>query len=280
MLPRIGSIVRYVLAAAGLTAASGAAVGGWSLAIAPRRPRLERITLPAPGDHRALAGLRIGFISDTHIGPTFRGRDLAPAVALLVAQDPDLILIGGDFVSESARYGPEAAAALAPLAKRPRLGALAVLGNHDMECGAEKVRHALRDVGIRALRNEAVEIETGRGSLWIAGVDELTHHNSDAARTFRQIPDGAAVLSLWHEPDLAEQSAAYGAFAQLSGHTHGGQIRFPLVGPLVLPLFGRRYIKGRYDVDGMPLYVSRGAGVYRPPMRFRCPPEVTLITLA
>ena len=205
--------------------------------------------------------------------------DLCRAVALLASEKPDLILMGGDFASESPRYAEQAAGAVAPLVEAARLGAYAVLGNHDMECGAKKVTAALEDRGVQVLRNESVAIETGNGTLWIAGVDEITHFNHDARATFAQIPLGAAVLALWHEPDFAEQAAERGAFAQVSGHTHGGQIRFPFIGPLVLPRFGRRFIRGKFSVDGMTLYVSRGAGVYRPPVRFRCPPEVTLITL-
>jgi predicted MPP superfamily phosphohydrolase len=270
---------RFVQGAAALGAGAGAAVGVWSLLFAPRRPRLERITLPLPVAHAHLAGLRIGFITDTHIGPTFSPSDLAHAVELLAREQPDLILMGGDFASESPRYAEQAAGAVAPLVDVAWLGAYAVLGNHDMECGAQKVSTALASQGVRVLRNEAVAIETRRGTLWVAGIDEVTHVNHDAKGTFAQIPAGEAVIALWHEPDFAEQAAERGAFAQLSGHTHGGQIRFPFIGPLVLPRFGRRFIRGAFQVEGMTLYVSRGAGVYRPPVRFRCPPEVTLVTL-
>ena len=88
------------------------------------------------------------------------------------------------------------------------------------------------------------------GTLWLAGVDEITHFNHDARATFAQIPPGAAILALWHEPDFAEQAAELGAFAQLSGHTHGGQVRFPFIGPLVLPRFGRRFIRASSRLPG------------------------------
>jgi len=264
------------VAAAG---AIGTIIAWRALKIAPRRPRLEHMTFDLPPDHAKLDGIRIGFITDTHIGPTFRPTDLQPAIALLVAQSPDLILMGGDFASESPRYAGQAAVALSPLAAAARLGAIAVLGNHDMECGPDKVTAAFTAVGVRVLRNEALPIETGQGTLWIAGIDEVTHSSHAAEKAFQNIPASAATLALWHEPDFAEHAANLGAFAQLSGHTHGGQIRFPFVGPLVLPRFGRRYIMGHYTVGEMQLYVSRGSGVYRPPVRLRCPPEVTLITL-
>lgn len=277
-MPRL-TFWRSLALASVIGGASGTAIGVWSLFVAPRRPRLERIDLPLPAAHKRLAGLRIGFITDAHIGPTFKPSDLERAITLLADEKPDLMLMGGDFASESPRYVDQAASAVAPLVNVARLGAYGVLGNHDMECGAKKVTAALEARGIQVLRNEAIALATGRGTLWIAGIDEITHFNHDAKTTFGQIPPGEAILALWHEPDLAEQAAELGAFAQLSGHTHGGQIRFPLIGPLVLPRFGRRFIRGAMQVEGMTLYVSRGAGVYRPPVRFRCPPEVTLVTL-
>ena len=102
---------------------------------------------------------------------------------------------------------------------------------------------------------------------------------ADPAATFAAIPPGAAALALWHEPDYAERTAALGAFAQLSGHSHGGQVRLPGVGPLFLPRGGERYVMGLNRAAGMPVYTTRGVGVYLPPIRVDCPPEVTLITL-
>ncbi len=87
------------------------------------------------------------------------------------------------------------------------------------------------------------------------------------------------MIALWHEADFAEDAAQLGAFAQLSGHTHGGQVRLPVVGSIWLPPDGRRRDIGLYNVQGMPVYISRGLGVYRPPVRLLAPPEVTLVTL-
>jgi hypothetical protein len=116
-------------------------------------------------------------------------------------------------------------------------------------------------------------------TLWIAGIDETLLGHPDPKKTFAAIPAGTRPLALWHEPQFAEEAAALGAFAQLSGHTHGGQIRLPGLGPVGLPRHGRRHIIGLNDAAGMPIYTARGVGVYRPPLRFNCPPEVTLIEL-
>jgi len=247
--------------------------------IEPYTPRLERLSLPLPPGHEGLHGLRIGFVTDTHVGPFFTPVDAARATSLLAAERPDLILLGGDYVSEAPRHAPAAADVLADLAAAAPLGAYAVLGNHDLAMGADRVAAELEQRGIVVLRNRAVPLETGRGPLWIAGIDETLLGAPEPAAAFALVPAGAAVLALWHEPVYAEESAARGAFAQLSGHTHGGQVRLPRLGPLVLPADGRRFAAGLNHAGGMPVYTSRGVGVYRPPVRFNCPPEVTLITL-
>lgn len=271
--------LKPLLATAALSALASAAVAVNARYRQPYRPVLERISLPVPAGHEVLAGLRIGFLTDTHVGPFVTPTDTQRAVSMLAAESPDLVLLGGDYVSESPRYAGPAATVLGELVTVARLGCLAVLGNHDLSTDLAKVTCALAAVGIRVLRNESVMIPAPGGPLWIAGIDETVLGRADVAKTFSPIPAGAAVIALWHEPDEAAQAAAHGAFAQLSGHTHGGQVRLPGIGPLVLPPGGRRYPAGHYQIDGMHLYVARGAGVYRPAVRLNCPPEVTIVSL-
>ncbi len=263
------------ISAAGLTAAEAFSARYRN----PYRPRMEQTTFTLPHGHEALAGLRIGFISDTHVGPFIAQADIERAANLMRSQKPDLLLLGGDYVSESTRYIPTAAAALGSLAAEVELGAVGVLGNHDIHVSALDVERALAAAGITILRNQSHKITFNGADLWIAGIDETLLGYPDVDKTFAGIPEGSARLALWHEPEFAEQAAARGAFAQLSGHTHGGQIRIPGVGPVGLPLDGKRYTIGRNIADGMQIYTSRGVGVFRPPMRFNCPPEVTIITL-
>lgn len=271
--------LRPLLATAALSALASAAVAVNARYRQPYRPLLEQIGVPVPAGHEALAGLRIGFIADTHIGPFVTPADIQRAVSLIAAESPDLVLLGGDYISESPRYAEPGAKVFGELVAVARLGCLAVLGNHDISTDPAKVTCALAAVGIRVLRNESMMIPTPGGPLWIAGVDEMILGRADVAKTFAQVPAGAATIALWHEPDEARLAAAHGAFAQLSGHTHGGQFRLPGLGPLVLPPGGRRYPAGRYQIDGMHLYVARGAGVYRPAVRLNCPPEVTIVSL-
>ena len=262
-------------AAAGLTAAEAYSARYRN----PYRPRLEETTLRAPRGFEFLIGLRIGFITDTHVGPFIAGPDIERAANLVRAQKPDLLLLGGDYVSESTRYIPIAMEALGSLASEIELGAVGVLGNHDLHVSATAVEQAMTAAGITVLRNASHRVSYNGGDLWIAGIDETLLGYPNLQKTFSGIPDGAASLALWHEPEFADQAADMGAFAQLSGHTHGGQIRIPGVGPVGLPLDGKRYTIGHNIASGMQVYTSRGVGVFRPPMRFNCPPEVTMITL-
>jgi len=249
----------------------------------PYRPVLERIELTLPPDHLDLAGMTIAFITDTHVGPFIAVEDLQRAVALLDGEAPDLVLLGGDYISESSRHSRDTTDVLAGVVSAAPLGGYGVLGNHDLVMSntgsLTRVEEEFERAGIPLLRNEAAEVRYGGASLYIGGIDETLLGDDQPGDTFAQIPDGAAAIALWHEPEFAELAAAQGAFAQLSGHTHGGQVRLPGIGPVGLPIHGKRYVMGHAVADGMAIYTSRGVGVYRPPVRYGCPPEVTLITL-
>jgi len=261
------------------TIAAGAGIAYASCFLAPYRPQLERVSLPLPASHERLAGLRIGFVTDTHVGPLITPAQVARALDLLASGRPDLALFGGDYISDSPRYAERAAAVLGRFAAETPLGGVAVLGNHDISNDGERMVAALRRQGIRVLRNQSIAIPVDGDTLWIAGIDESILADACPDQAFAGIPPGAATLALWHEPDDAAESANCGAFAQLSGHSHGGQVRLPLVGAPFAPTGGRRYVSGLNRADAMPIYTSRGLGTYRPPVRFNCPPEVTLLTL-
>ncbi len=256
------------------------AVAYWRLRhVNPYNPVLERVELPVPANAEALDGMRIAFVTDTHVGPFTSATDIARGLRLFDHEQIDLVLLGGDYVSESNMYAASMADALAPLVARARLGAVAVMGNHDLPLGADRVRVELERVGVTVLRNDAYLVEYHGSRMAIAGIDDTVVGNPDPIGAFAEIPRDVPVLALWHEADFAEETARLGAFAQLSGHTHGGQVRLPLIGSIWLPPDGRRRDIGLYDVEGIPVYISRGLGVYRPPVRLLAPPEVTLVTL-
>ncbi len=245
----------------------------------PYRPVLERIDLPLPDGAEGLDGLRIAFIADTHHGPFIDESDLQRAIGLLRNEEFELALFGGDYISESPRYAPAAGAALSAVMEMASIGGAAVLGNHDLTVSTSRVQDVIATMGIPVLRNDVTVFDYKGSQLAIAGIDETLLGEPHPHRTMQQVPEGVPALALWHEPEFAEMAAAEGAFAQLSGHTHGGQIRIPGIGPVGLPVHGKRHVIGTSNADGMTVYTTRGVGVYRPPVRVNCPPEVTLVTL-
>ena len=265
------------IATAGAIAA--AAVAHHARDTAPYSPRLEQVEIRVPPGVGTPARLRVGFIADTHIGPVIRPSDVDRALALLLSAEPDLLLFGGDYVSESPRHIADAAELLGSAARATRLGGIAVLGNHDYANGAVRVTAEFEKNGIQVLCNAAAHVVDESGEIWIAGIDDTMLGSPDLQRSFAKVPADTRALALWHESDWAETVVPYGAFLQLSGHSHGGQVRLPVMGTIAAPPGGRRFVAGPSYAAGMPVYTTRGVGVYRPPVRFRCPPEVTLLTL-
>jgi predicted MPP superfamily phosphohydrolase len=158
----------------------------------------------------------------------------------------------------------------------------ASLGNHDTLVGWEVVVDALKVHGIPTLLNNSLPVERDGARLWFAGIRSSSE---DFPELHEAMPALAApnepVILLAHEPDYALHAAKYGVDLMLSGHTHGGQIRLPIFGTpgSMLPRGGRLFVRGYFNVGPMQLYVNRGIGTVTVPMRFRCPPEITLFTL-
>jgi predicted MPP superfamily phosphohydrolase len=272
-------ILRTALRTGLIVGGIGVAIASWARYVEPRRIQLERVAIKVPAGAESLTGMKIGFLTDLHSGP-FTSLDLIErGLKLITAESPDLLLAGGDFHSESPRYLPGIAALLGRYGRQAPLGCFGVMGNHDYAVSGEASFQAMTDAGVLMLRNTAVPITYGGMTLWIVGIDDTLLGEPDALTAFAQVPDSAAAIALWHAPVQAEQASALGAFLQLSGHTHGGQVRLPGVGPLAVPKHGKRHVIGLNSADGMPVYTSRGLGMYRPPVRLNCPPEVTLVTL-
>ena len=244
---------------------------------------LEHVTVPIADLPPAFDGFRIAQLTDLHVQPGFPRERLRPAIELAMAERPDLIALTGDYVYDKAghlyQYLEEVAATLSVL-KAP-YGTFAIFGNHDFpEPPADPPDAPWRAAGIRVLNDAVAEIKRGGTSLFLVGLRSFIKRPVDVAATLRLAPPDAVRIVLWHEPDRAHECAEAGASLQLSGHTHGGQVVLPVLGPPVLPPGGRIYPAGLNRVGEMPLYVSRGVGVLPPRLRLNCPPEVTLLTLA
>jgi predicted MPP superfamily phosphohydrolase len=262
-------------------------LGGWLVGLSKRLfspvkenwVDIERVNLVLPRLEPDFDGYRIVQISDFHIGTWLTGPQLLEAVELANQLEPDLVAITGDFVTYNPeKYAADLVGALGCL--RPKDATVAVLGNHDHWTDAGIIRRILHEAGVNELSNRAIAVRRGGSCLWIGGVD--CHYDGldrlDAVLENLSQP-GAAVL-LAHEPDFAEISAASGRFdLQLSGHSHGGQIRLPIIGAPYLPRFGRKFPTGLYQVGGMRLYTNRGLGTAELAVRLNCRPEITLFTL-
>lgn len=265
--------------AAALTAAAGL----YAALVEPRRLSVTHAPLVLRRLGAGFHGFRVAHISDIHMGSGMTPDRLRRVVAQVNALKPDLIAITGDFITYRV---PVTAADLLPLRDlHAPQGVVAVTGNHDdRQPGAiAVVQSALAAADIRLLANDCVTLEHGGGRLHVAGLDDLSARRARLDLLLAQLdglPPAEPVLLLAHAPDIADLTAPTGRFdAQLSGHTHGGQIRLPLVSRLTLPTYGRRYPRGLGYVAGMPVYVNRGLGTVGLRMRFRAVPEITLLTL-
>ena len=263
------------------TTAAGAGTIGYAAWLEPEWLAVERVEVEVAGLPAALDGLTIGHLSDLHWGPYTGEREIGGAVEAANALAPDLIAVTGDFVYHVAQYAPPCAAALAAL--HAPLGVWAIAGNHDHWAGVSAVRREVEAAGLTWLANSAQRLVIGSAPLWIAGVDDACEGKADLPATLAGIPAEEPVLLLAHEPDLADEAAGAPQWIvlQLSGHSHGGQVRLPGVGAPILPWLARKYPAGLYRVGAsrLQVYTSRGIGVIAPPIRLNCRPEVALITL-
>lgn len=263
------------------SAGAGVAIAGglYSRFVHPFQPRLNSQVIELPRAHRHLDGLSIAFVTDIHVGPHFPATALEPVIRMLEGVRADIVLFGGDYISESPRYLPQVQEPLRRMAATARIGAWGMLGNHDIANIRGRVMAMFEPTGIRILVNESVRVETGAGPLWLVGVDDALLGSARLAESFSGVPADAPHIAMWHEPDLAEKVEPYGPLLLLAGHTHGGQVRVPLLGPVAAPKLGKRFVSGRFQIGDMTLFVSNGIGIYRPPVRFNCPPEVVVFTL-
>ena len=233
--------------------------------------RLEK--LPA-----AFEGFKIALFSDLHLYPFTPIQVVQDAVNLANSFRPDLVILAGDFVW---RY-VEAAFDLVPVLSQlnPAKGTFAVLGNHDHRKGPEIVARALAEAGVEVLRNRGITIQIGHDSIYLAGIDSVRSGAPSPSAAFENKRGDLTSIVTVHEPDYIRNLAPrFPVDLQLSGHSHGGQVRLPMVGALVLPVWGEIYDMGLYRLGKTQLYTTRGIGTIGINARLNCPPEVTAITL-
>ncbi len=253
------------------------------MAIEPGQVVLRETALPIARWPSELGPLRIAAISDVHTGaPHVTLGKVRDIVAMVNRARPDLVVLLGDYVIHGVVGGrfvePEAtAAALGDL--RAPLGVYAVLGNHDWWYDGGRVIHALEGAGIRVLDDAAIPVAVNGRPVWIAGVSDFLTRSANVDRALAPVPDGVPVIVLTHSPDLFPDMPAR-VLLTLAGHTHGGQVNLPFLGRLIVPSrYGSRYAIGHIHEGSRDLFVTPGIGTSIIPVRFRVPPEISLITV-
>jgi len=257
------------LVGAGVGVASGAAADGFLYA-------RHALTLTegdafVSGLPSALSGLRVGLLTDIHRGRWVSHDDVSAAVQRLMSSHPDLIVLGGDYVTYSERaYLEPAAESLAGLSA-PH-GVFAILGNHDDD---RDTASALSARGFEVLRDARTELTIRNEVLSVAGIRFWTKRASDIASVVRGARGTTMLLA--HDPRRMTEAAALGIPLVLSGHTHGGQVVLPGLGAIAAQKFP--VVAGFARQHHTSLFVSRGVGTVYIPVRWNCPPEVAVLTL-
>jgi predicted MPP superfamily phosphohydrolase len=259
-------------------AAAATAGGGYGLLLEPSEFTVERVDISTP----LPTGLRIGAVSDFHLADHISQQRVQAAVHQLRAESPDLILLLGDYSTamhtESVihRNVERALEALGKL--EAPLGVYAILGNHDVTHKLDDIATIIKRHGPTPLIDEAVLLSTHGERFGIVGLADALQMKPKPRLALANIPTGVAYLGLVHEPDAGPKLLPDAALV-LSGHSHGGQVRLPLIGAPILPELGRRFPWGLRRDGKTLVYTSRGVGMVPPRIRINCRPEITLITI-
>ncbi len=262
--------------------------------IEPHRVRVSRVPVRIRGLPRAFDGLTVAQLTDLHRSRYVSREYLDRCIDIVNAIQPDLIAFTGDYISHGRRRGERARLVYGDLDEahenarevaaslsraRAKRGAFASLGNHDHWYNAAEVTRLIEHAGIPVLRNASATVRINGEALPVVGLGDLWEEGVDVARAFANV-DSPFALVLMHNPDFFEHWPRPGAHLILAGHTHGGQVNIPFVGPPVVPsIYGAKYAQGLFQRGDTQMYVSRGVGLIYPPVRFNCPPEIAVFQL-
>ena len=273
--------------------ASACAAGGFALYAGELERHWIEVSesdVVIPGLPPAFDGFRIAQISDIHMDEFTEAFFVHEVVNHVNSLKPDAVFLTGDFVTSefaSQKFaigaGWQCAGLLNQLTCRQRY---AVLGNHDCQVGADEVSEALADNNIIVLRNYYMPLERSGARIWLAGLADPLQGSPDPEATIpasiRNIPQEPIIL-LCHAPDYVDDLLAMpsgqAVSLMLCGHTHGGQVRLPLIGPMILPRMGHKYVEGWFRFGRLQMHVNRGIGTVGVPFRLDCPPEISMLTL-
>jgi predicted MPP superfamily phosphohydrolase len=278
-ITRRSFLKRGLFAMAGLLASAGL-VSTYASYVEPRWYEIKRIKLTFPRLPESFRGTRIVHFSDVHLGHHFDLQNLRVVITTIMGENPDLICFTGDLFDSSISEDPDQTSELLSQLKAP-LGQWSILGNHDYYVGSLKTKALLKKGGFTTLVNEHTFLNKGRDSIRLIGVDDMWNGKPNLALALKGAKSSAFSLLLSHAANFADTAAQHPIDLQLSGHSHGGQVRLPIVGAVTTPPYGDKYVMGHYQVKGsnLQVYTNRGVGTTSLPIRFLCRPEITVITL-
>jgi predicted MPP superfamily phosphohydrolase len=273
---------------AGLAGAAGLAL--YSGEIARHVIEISHPEIRLPNLPEAFEGFHIVQLSDIHLNEFTEPFFLREAVDHINRLRPDAVFLTGDFVTYELlprKWAlPNAWKCASILEGLECTQRYAVLGNHDVIVGAHAITEALTASNITVLRNAYTALERDSARLWLSGFDDPVEGHPDIDRAIPEFLRNRVdepILLMCHAPDFADKlldhPAGPSVQLMLSGHTHGGQVRLPFIGPMNLPEWGRKYVEGIFHLQRLQLYVNRGIGAVGVPFRLNCPPEITSMTL-
>ncbi len=285
-LKRIALVVLTLVILVGLLLA-------YAYFIEPRQFVVVEETLAVPNWNVQLNGLRVVAIADLHTGSNYAPPErLRLVVEKANEQNADVIVLLGDYVSESSRgrvrnppEGADGTQLKIPANEiadnlagfKAKHGVYAIIGNHDWYHNEQKIHSELERVGITVLNNEIAEIQIGTETVRIWGIEDLWKNRRVPAEPFTAVAEKRNIIALTHNPDSLLTAPA-GFSIMFAGHSHGGQINFPIFGPFA-PFNDPRFMDGHAEVDGKHVYVTSGVGTSVIPFRWRVPPEIAVVTI-
>ncbi|MBY0599923.1 metallophosphoesterase [Bacillus bingmayongensis] len=231
-------------------------------------------------------GVKIVQFSDTHFGPNFPHKQQQMLVDKINKLKPDIVVFTGDLIDKFGEYTAERAQSQTILAQiRAPLGKYAVFGNHDRGGGGGHLyKNYMEKAGFTVLNNEMKKVKAANGDyITISGLDDFLLGKPKVQPTLQHLRTEDFNLLLVHEPDAVDQIFEYPVDLQISGHSHGGQVQLPFIGPIITTSLANKYVEGLYSLEGksepLQLYVNRGIGTTRMPVRFLSKPELSVFSL-
>ncbi|WP_077325879.1 metallophosphoesterase [Virgibacillus siamensis] len=248
----------------------------------PSMLELTRETISFNKIPSAFNGFKIVQFSDTHIGFHYSLEQFDNLVNTINQENPDLIVFTGDLVDQANTYNWNNHLIKSLKKLHANAGKYWIYGNHDHGgYGTNIVKNTMDKADFQLLQNSHQLIRNADEEIILAGIDDVMLGKPDLRKTLAGADPTLFTILLAHEPDFADKTAQYPVDVQLSGHSHGGQVRLPFIGDLYTPLYAEKYVQGKHSLRGgkLILHVSRGIGTTRLPYRFLCKPEINIFTL-